>query len=219
MPLSEKAAMLRNLTRTRAYLGVVLLGTAVLLTTSLAALLLPNALEESPENQDEPLYYATQKGAKWVYESDGRERIEIIQAAKKRGDGIEITIGIVKGEETRTVSKLLISKRGICGLEYVGLDELKEPHWLLRQPLRSNQEWETVLSAPQGIWKGFSKASGLEDIKVPAGVFKAVCVTYIGNGPGQEKVTSKQWFVKEIGVVKRIHGDAVTVLNAFSYPK
>jgi hypothetical protein len=66
---------------------------------------------------------------------------------------------------------------------------------------------------------GFSKVSGLEDIKVPAGVFKAVCVTYIGNGPGQEKVTTKQWFVKHIGIVKRIHGDTVTVLKVFSHPK
>jgi hypothetical protein len=79
--------------------------------------------------------------------------------------------------------------------------EVSPPLPLLRYPLKAGDGWEIDSSQGDGRMTG-AKTVGLEKITVPAGTFDAVVVT-TEDLAGEEKLVSKMWFARNVGLLKQ----------------
>jgi len=96
--------------------------------------------------------------------------------------------------------------------------ELDKPFWLLKLPCKRGLNWDVEL-VPTGIeaGKGTANIVAIEEIKVPAGVYKTVCVevkmTFLG-----EKRELKTWYAAGVGKIKDEREGRIEVLKSITIP-
>jgi hypothetical protein len=133
------------------------------------------------------IYFPTTVGAKWVYEdADGEtEEVEVYEVEK---DGDSLVVGRRRVGETTPYTKMIVSADG-----------LRQPRdrtggeigWILKARAKAGESWE--------VPDGKRTASGPEEVKVPAGTFKALKVVLETEGQ-----TLTSWYAPGIGEVKRV---------------
>ena len=97
------------------------------------------------------------------------------------------------------------------------------PEWLLKLPYKVGETWESggeqELRDPFPNQKWTHTSDGEEDVKVPAGTFRALRVTSKGHGiPGSilpPLEPSTVWYAPRVGVVKITSVPTVWVLKSF----
>ncbi|MBP3956289.1 hypothetical protein J8F10_13445 [Gemmata sp. G18] len=156
----------------------------------------------------EPLYYATQKGTRWVYVNQNVESVyEATDVKPTKQGGSIVTIELVHDGKKTPNQKLDVSPRGIFRIEVNG-NARGQPMCLLRCPAELDKEWPFHLNnGGVFVHRGTMKVTGTEDVTVPAGKFPAVRVAermaaYMGEQwIGTEDYTS--WYAPDVGLVKQ----------------
>lgn len=136
-----------------------------------------------------PLYFPTTPGAKWVYErADGTEEAVVVASVEKDGDDLVVSRRGVEGTTT-VYAKMIVSLDGLRQER-----ELTEGKvgWVLKAKLKPGESWDV----PDG---GKRTVHGPEDVKVPAGKFKALRVVWEQDGR-----TLTSWYAPGVGEVKRV---------------
>jgi hypothetical protein len=163
------------------------------------------------------LYYPTHVGDTLVYESNtakggkATELTEIVDSVEEK-DGV-FTVQTVRllNDVKRPATKMQVSDKGISRVASLN-KELTTPMIMLKLPAKAGEKWEN--KSDGAIAKYDLKMIGEEEVKVPAGTYKAIRVetTYDFGGVGGAAppaalaggVKITHWFAPGVGLVKMV---------------
>jgi RNA polymerase sigma factor (sigma-70 family) len=170
--------------------------------------LLPAAAAPAPEGAERnELYFPTREGMKRVYEQRARgvtyQHTEVVHKVEKKRDGFRVTTGqeVTPGAILKTVTD--VSPRGVYLVEFAGKVHA-DPVPLLKLPAKAGDTWTVKRQVP-AVHEAvpFTYTVGkVEEVKVPAGRFKAIRV--------EEKATpallmsATRWYAPGVGLVKAV---------------
>ena len=170
-------------------------------TLTLLAALAPAA--PVPKNTKPVLYFPTTVGAKAEYEHSGGTQTRTVTAVEDK-DGaklvtVEVDRAYVNGLRDRYTTTTRVAADGVYHMSD-SLAERDRPLLLLKLPHRDGASWEVESAvrlkgdALKVTDRYTCKASGPEEVRVPAGTFKAIRV--------EERNGTVVWYAPSVGVVK-----------------
>jgi hypothetical protein len=177
------------------------------------------------------LYFPVRKGARWVYDEDGREFAQVVTAVETDGDAKVVSVGRVEaGGKVTPLEKVEVSDRGLLRVEEHGV-RCDPPVHLLHTPVRREVGGADGLPADllDPLWP--ASAARTEEVRVPAGVYRATRGRTSGPWKPDQRVSAPNllapltetcWYAPKVGLVKRTltpHGRSESiselVLKAF----
>jgi hypothetical protein len=176
-----------------------------------------------PPGAEKPVpYFPTKVGAKWVYEQPEYQMTLLVTKVEAAEGGSLVTVeNVVEGGKHIPIHKVLVTKTGVAFTEEAG--EAYTPPWVhLRLPHRAGAEWDTTanrLLLANGALMTFHSAAtdrGEEEVRVPAGTFRALRVDSEWSANGQGRERKKEWFAPGVGTVKIEWANTVRVLKSFT---
>jgi RNA polymerase sigma factor (sigma-70 family) len=167
----------------------------------------PQAAARAPDGGErKDLYFPTREGTRRVYEVRVRGttyvRSEAVTRVEKKGDGFRVTIGeeVTPGSILKTVTD--VSARGVYLVEFAGRVHA-DPVPLLKLPAKTGDSWTVQQGIPAAGVATFTYTVGkVEEVKVPAGTFKAIRVEERADPILRIPVT--RWYAPGVGLVKAI---------------
>jgi hypothetical protein len=186
---------------------------------AVAAMLVPAALAAPPPPRPKPdeLYFPTENGFRWVYDSGGSEWTLLVSAVEDKGTEKVVAISrIIDGKE-RPHEKYSVSKKGLALIDNGSANRLAGPICRLRLPARWGDQW---VHCDGGVTYAFTVA-GAEEVEVPAGKFKAVRVELEVRYERRAALRVSYWYAPEVGLVKSEVGKdkKLIVLKSFAQGK
>ncbi len=172
------------------------------LLLTMFALVLPTAgAAPVPKHlmKDEP-YWPTAVGTKWVYEQGGKEMPEEITHSEPLKGGVRLTLRAQGMDRTTDV--------GADGVIQRTLHKWTLDIQTVRLPLKVGDTWAFRIPIQDGLHAeaGTMTVGEDEDVKVPAGKFRATkvvqTVTEAGGKPVNQPYTYTSWYAKGVGLVK-----------------
>lgn len=171
-----------------------------------------------------PNYFPLTVGNKWVYDQDGKEVSE------------EVTKVIADGKQTRVIVTCTDGPGNSWEMEYIvadgavsqpknGLLTYDPPFRRVDLDLKPGAKWESVTLSVKGsfVCSGEMVAGEEEEVKVPAGTFKAVPVVYTVTKVDGKRLKPKplvytDWYAEGVGLVKAKypHPDGDKTLKSFT---
>jgi hypothetical protein len=165
----------------------------------------------APRAKDAPAapdYYPAVVGTVWVYDMDngnGQQVRRISDVEEKDG------ARVVSIEERGTtgwfrMERAIVSTSGVRIVEFGGFPV--EPYYSLKYPLKAGDTWDYERPSLGGVrgCSGTVTVLGEEEVKVPAGKFKAVKLERVIKTEGGEKLAKPEkitvWFAEGVGRVK-----------------
>jgi hypothetical protein len=159
---------------------------------------------------DEPApmdYYPLKVGNKWackLEEGTNTSKVNVqITRTEKKGD-LEMVV-VEANRDGKVLSEHLASNsKGVFRYKIGGM-ELPTPVCVIQYPVKKGDAWESSTPAGgEGVSYSFkSKTGDVEELKVPAGTYKAVKVETDGQvGPQKMRITT--WFAPYVGPVKQL---------------
>jgi hypothetical protein len=185
---------------------------------------LPLAAAPAPRaGRRNDLYFPTREGTKRVYELRARgttyEHTEAVTKVEKKGAGFRVTTGqeVTPGSILKTVTD--VSARGVYLVEFAGTVHA-EAVPLLKLPAKAGDSWTVQRHIP-GAHRGvpFTCTVGkVEEVKVPAGTFKAIRVE---ERPDLDlRMSATRWYAPGVGLVKEVttsgKNEQTKVLKAYT---
>ncbi|QDU20564.1 TapB family protein [Urbifossiella limnaea] len=162
-----------------------------LLTVAFLAAACPVAAAPIPEAaKEQPLYFPTTVGAKWVYERAGVEQ-EPVRVVSVEKSGKEVVVSRAGADGTAwRYAKVFVSPAGLreSRLTPTGKSEVV---WVLKLPLKAGESW--------AVGEMKRTVHGPEAVDVPAGRFQAVKVVD-EHDSGAQLVA---WYAPGVGRVKQ----------------
>jgi hypothetical protein len=145
---------------------------------------------------------------------DATEQSETITKVEVKGKAVIVRVHRVDEFGSESDSDLKISEEGLFRL--TGGPGVKHPPMhLLKLPYKRGEKWETYM----GAWiisDNTLTAYGPEEVKVPAGTFKAIRVETEFPQRGKKGLLAKYWYAPNVGLVKQVYGNHVRVLKSFT---
>jgi len=166
--------------------------------------------------QKPALYFPAKVGTKWEYEFDNGKRMTLTITKVQEKDGAKVvTVGEVgTGGGTTHYSTSRVSAEGLFLAEMGrGVGNVNPPLCELKLPHKDGGRWEAGPwdDGPYRDTKWKFTAYGPEEVKVPAGTFKAIRVESektFGLGPPRLYTS---WYAPDVGMVKMVvHDDGIT---------
>jgi len=164
--------------------------------------------------KDEP-YWPTAVGTKWVYEQGGKESTQEITKVEARDGGTtRLTVRTKNGDDIIDVAPGGVTQRTVSTFT---LDTL-----IVRFPIKAGDSWAFAYPVQAGLHciGGKMTVGEEEDVKVPAGTFRAtkvVCtVTEVRGKPIDKPYTLTHWYAKGVGLVRVEWDGGERVLKAFA---
>lgn len=173
------------------------------------------------EAREAPAYYATQIGAKLVYQTGtgSAESTEVVTAVESKDGAVLVSVSRDFNGRLTPLSRVSVSKSGLVKIG-IGARDLDAPQTMLKVPVRDGDSWEWALATGR---KTTLTAKGIEEVEVPAGKYRAARVdgeTDAGNG---RTIRYSYWYAPGVGLVKQVskfnETETVRVLKTFTAGK
>lgn len=152
-------------------------------------------------------YYPLAVGTKWHYEienGNGQKVQLVYQIAKlERIEGRELARLeiIARGQKTQYTEHLHSDAAGVYRDRMHNLD-FSPPLCLIKYPVKTGERWTSEFTAGGHRMKVEGTAGPAEEVKVPAGKFRAIpCSLTISDG--KDSSTTINWFAPGVGIVKQ----------------
>jgi hypothetical protein len=167
----------------------------------------PQAAVRAPDGGGaNDLYFPTREGTKRVYELRARgdtfEYTEAVTKVEKQGAGFRVTTGreVAPGSVLKAVTD--VSARGVYVVEFAGKVHA-DPVPLLKLPAKAGDTWtvEQQIPAAHGAATFTYTVGKVEEVKVPAGTFKAIRVE---ERTDALQMSATRWYAPGVGLVKMI---------------
>ncbi|WP_162668130.1 hypothetical protein [Gemmata massiliana] len=168
-------------------------------------------------------FWPTAVGTQWVYTKGELEVTDEIVKAEKLPESILLTVRVrTNGRRQPWEATYELSKDAVL---FRGKRDLQAVETALRFPIKNEDSWEVKppphpTSPAHG---GRSRVEGTEDVRVPAGTFRAtkvvLNVTELNGQPFNPTFARAAWYVQGIGLVKLqygLPGAAEKVLKSFT---
>ena len=156
----------------------------------------------APPETEPPLYFPVKAGTRWVYWDGTREITRVVDKVESRADEKVVSVVELKGGGRKVPSeKIVVTGTGLARVE-LGGHEFESPLRLLKCPCKAGDEWELrTTTAAVSADRGTATVLDTEEVKVPAGTYKAVRMVYRFQHNGQHRETTI-WFAPKVGLVK-----------------
>jgi hypothetical protein len=158
-----------------------------------------------PVPKEEPLYFPTRVGAEWVYDDDGYKYKFTVTKVEKKDSATLVTVEVYQsdGKTTQHSYTVEVSKTGIR--ETLNFNRKVEPPTpLLKLPCAKGDKWESPFSLDGEKRADYAMTvGGVEEVKVPAGTFKAIRVDKVSIGVDKKTTqTITTWYAPGVGPVR-----------------
>jgi hypothetical protein len=156
------------------------------------------ALAQSPNASQ----FSLKKGSKWVYQSGDLLITVVADGTEKFGAEECMKLDTVVGGKGVASELVYVNADGVYRTKVRG-GKVEPPVRLLRLPAKKGESWRIDSKVGTSTIKGELKITDDKArVKVPAGEFDAVLVEGADLDIAGVKVTVKQWFVPNKGIVK-----------------
>ena len=187
--------------------------------------LAPAAQAPTGAKNPEP-YFPTGKGARWVYDEQGSERVFAVTAVEEKDGAKLVTVTELPERSGGLSGRVAVSEKGLfqVGTGLAGFT-YDTPVCLLRLPHKPGDRWGFHIHAQFNLkeYKGIKTVRAAEEVVVPAGRYTAIPVVtdYAIDGAQQAPIT--MWYARGVGLVKLtfegINGSHELVLKSFTAGK
>jgi hypothetical protein len=183
-----------------------------------------------PKAADQPIYFPTEVGVKWETHLTGQlddkdiTYLFSVEAVQEKDGETTVT---VKQRDTQTFlysTRYKLTKDGVYNMGSSRGNQSRSyepPLPELKYPVKKNATWE---------WKGKYRneersetrtITAIEEVKVPAGVYKAAKVEIVGlrASSGDERWKSTEWFAEGVGRVKLVANNLTEEMTKFTAAK
>lgn len=174
-----------------------------------------------PKEPNDDAYFPTEVGAKWVYQfqidkqAGTTERTEIVTAVEENNGAKLVTVNEIKDDgKDDMMYTIRVSHRGLH-LVSTRFSTLKPELCVLRLPFKEASNWEATVTY-SSLSSGYETvenrkftAVALEEVKVPAGKFKAIRLLEKRKSGVLEREYTK-WYAPQVGLIKQEYWDGVT---------
>jgi hypothetical protein len=172
---------------------------------SAAALAARDDLAERP-------YYPLQVGTTWHYKAGDREFTIRVAKHERVGDTLCALLEVTRDGKVTASEHLAVSIDGVYRHDQtkIGKDgkestqTLKPPLLVLRLPPKKGEKWQVESQADGETCRGTYQIAGEEEVKVPAGTYKAVRVASQDLEIGGIKPVVTTYFAPGVGMVKQV---------------
>ena len=159
---------------------------ALVITLNLVAAPVP---KDVPKEQ--PLYFPTKVGTKWVYAHGDEDQTEVITAAEYKTKERLWVVQVTTSNKEKRVTEWEVSDQGLFWVMDRGKERATQC-WL-KLPHKAGEKWDLV---PEYRFRCVTLES--QKIKVPAGEFDAIGVEiYLGD-----TLFVTRWYAPGVGLVK-----------------
>ncbi|MBX9578847.1 MAG: hypothetical protein K2X87_00940 [Gemmataceae bacterium] len=160
-----------------------------------------------PGRLQSPWYYPLKVGAEWVYLRGDEEARVVVAAVAKKGAAFEVTAEELLDDGTRRPwERVAVSEGGLAVLHDGGFEHQPPVPWL-RAPHRAGDRWRVDTSFDSGgggtPFPLFAAmvVVGEEEVRVPAGVYRAIRVR--ARHTGWRQGAEERWYAPGVGLVKK----------------
>lgn len=186
----------------------------ILIAAVLTAIALFASAAPVPKDRRDESYWPITVGTRWVYEQNGQESTEEITKVEPLKAGVRLTIRVRDWDDMVDVAPDGVTKRTTGKFT---LDQLA-----LRFPIKSGDSWAVSTPIQMGLVceAGKMTVGDEEDIKVPAGTFRATkvvnTVAEVGGKPIELPYTYAFWYAKGVGMVRIEWNGGFRALKSFT---
>jgi hypothetical protein len=186
-----------------------------LLLARAAAGLAQDKMETTP-------YYPLAVGTSWEYKAgDSRYTLRVTKH-EKVGDVLCARVEMIMKDKPVSFEHVGVTKEGVCRFSFEG-KEAKPPVLFLKLPPKKDDTWKVDSKVGGESVKGTFKNTGEEDVKVPAGNYKAVVVASQDLEANGVKMSVTYYFAEKVGMVKQVvevSGQKIVIeLEKYEAPK
>lgn len=171
------------------------------------------ALRGADERMTQTPYYPLQVGATWHYRAGGGT-FSVRVAKHEKVDGrLCARLEVMRDGKVRSVEHVFTTDDGIYRKDIQGpepgkdalgpVQTLEPPLMLLKLPPRANDSWSIDSQARSTSFKGKLKVS-VEEVKVPAGAYKAFRVNSQDVEEAGNKLSFTTYYAEGVGMVKQV---------------
>jgi hypothetical protein len=158
-----------------------------------------------PAAEDAPAttpYFPLAVGSKWTYKcGENRFRLEVVKF-EKVGETDCARVELFVNDKSQAAEDIAVTKDAVLRFTFDG-KKAEPPIPFLKLPIKDKQTWKVESKVDGQLLKG-GFASGEEEVKVPAGTYKAVTVTGTDLEANGVKLNLKYYFAKDVGMVKQV---------------
>jgi hypothetical protein len=183
----------------------------------LAAVSLSPPAPAAPVPKSGGPYFPTRVGTQWVEQVEDVQYTYVVTAAETAGDTTTVSVGQKEGGRVTPAERVAVSPRGVFLVERGG-KAVDPSDCLLKLPAVRGETWEVERGTRWHPWTIVRTCRGVEEVEVPAGLFKAVRVEEEHRRDHHTKVTV--WHAAGVGQVKLArYGDPPLELKSFELGK
>jgi hypothetical protein len=167
-------------------------------------------------------YYPLAVGTSWEYKAgDSRYTLRVTKH-EKVGDALCARVEMLMKDKAVSFEHVGVTKEGVYRYSFEG-KEAKPPVLFLKLPPKKDETWKVDSKVGGESVKGTFKNTGEEDVKVPAGNYKAVVVASQDLEANGVKMSVTYYFAEKVGMVKQVvevSGQKIVIeLEKYEAPK
>jgi hypothetical protein len=192
--------------------------TLVLIAGNLGTWQVTSALPIQKDKPKPALFYPTQVGTKRVYEQAGKDNyVEVITDVTTKGEVTLVTVQELVDGKLEPSDVVSVTENGLSSL-YRGKDKLDPPITFLKLDAKPGESWKVESSAADRKFKVRFTFTGEEEVKVPAGRYKALKLESEMTSNGRT-FTATAWYAKGVGMVKSVSPGGTQELKSITVAK
>jgi hypothetical protein len=149
-------------------------------------------------------YYPMAVGTTWEYKAGDSKYTLKVTKHEKVGNTLCARVEMFVKDKAVSYENVGVTKDGVCRFGFENKGEAKPPVLFLKLPPKKDQSWQVDSKIGGEQIKGTFKDGGEEDVKVPAGSYKAVVVSSQDLEANGVKMAVTYYFAKDVGMVKQI---------------
>lgn len=152
-------------------------------------------------------YYPLAVGTTWEYKAgDNKYTVKVTKHEKVKADKGEVLcarLELFVKDKSQTFEHVAVTKDGVYRYTFEG-KEAAPPVLFLKLPPKKDETWKVESKVVGEAVKGTFKNNGEEEVKVPAGSYKAWVVTSQDLDANGVKMSVTYYFAEKVGMVKQL---------------
>jgi hypothetical protein len=156
------------------------------------------------EKMEKTTYYPLAVGSSWEYKAGENKFTLKVAKYEKVGNALCARLELSMKDKPVSFEHVGVTNEGVYRYSFEGNKEAQPPVLFLKLPPKKDESWKVDSKVGGESVKGTFKNAGEEDVKVPAGGFKAVVVASQDLEANGIKMAVTYYFAKDVGLVKQV---------------
>jgi hypothetical protein len=156
------------------------------------------------EKLEQQTFYPLAVGTTWEYKAGDNKFTVKVAKHEKVGNALCARLEMLVKDKMQSYEHVSVTREGAARNSQEG-KEITPPVLFLKLPPKKDETWKVDSKTAGGeAVKGTFKNNGEEDVKVPAGAYKAVVVASQDLEANGIKMSVTYYFAEKVGLVKQV---------------